>query len=647
MKRVRLTAQFTVVLIAAIASHPVQGAEDVPFRFHAPFAVAVNSQDVVYVAELDSQRVSKFTADGDWLGVIDHVEGYGPLVGPLGVATGPNDWIYIADTMNHKVLILNEKEELQRVLGTGSKGMAEDSFSEPHFLTLDNEGYLYVSDTFNARIKKYTADGKYLKSWGKVGIGPGEFLFAGYLSKVTCDNQGFVYVREFDGGRIQKYTDEGEYVATLTERGVEPGQLDEGYGLTYIDGVLWCPDTFESKVQKLSPEDGKFLGMFDPGEGNGGPFFNHPVDIAQTSQGNLIVTDWKTNRVLKLSPAGEFLTIWGEVDEAELLLYDPPAVEPRPAHKRIKFSVYGSITDYNLESAAKAGVERIYPSFNNRDGDWGVAEQVKKAASMGIEVHPSIAMLVFGCDTKTYRAAHPELWMWKKDAKAPMATALSWAQPESRHYRADHVVGEIVKSQVPGMMLDYIRYYGTDYGYDPIAVNDFFNEYGVNPLSLPQDDPRWMQFRANYVTDFIVELRQKLAIADKRPVEISVFGSGSDGSPEKSMTSALQDWQTWALMGIIDKINVAPYTRDFSKIYEVIHNAKQAVPDRTKVNIFIACYGGNLNTPGLLRKGVEVCVAAGADEITLYRGDAIEELNMWGPYGEIIADTNRGYPESD
>ena len=57
------------------------------------------------------------------------------------------------------------------------------------------------------------------------------------------------------------------------------------------------------------------------------------------------------------------------------------------------------------------------------------------------------------------------------------------------------------------------------------------------------------------------------------------------------------------------------------------------------INSFIACYGGNLNTPELLAKGVEASLAGGADEITIYRGDAIDELKMWPAIRQAVERT--------
>jgi hypothetical protein len=49
----------------------------------------------------------------------------------------------------------------------------------------------------------------------------------------------------------------------------------------------------------------------------------------------------------------------------------------------------------------------------------------------------------------------------------------------------------------------------------------------------------------------------------------------------------------------------------------------------------VACWGGNLNTSELLKKGADVCFASGADELAIFRCDSIEQLNLWDAVGEI------------
>ena len=93
-------------------------------------------------------------------------------------------------------------------------------------LTICNaEGYCYVLDTENSRVVKVTRDGRFVLSWGKEGEGPGEFSEP---KAITVDSQGFVYVT--DGAysvinymylpkRIQKFTSSGNFLLQWTGTG--------------------------------------------------------------------------------------------------------------------------------------------------------------------------------------------------------------------------------------------------------------------------------------------------------------------------------------------------------------------------------------------------------------------------------------------
>lgn len=621
---------------ATLAAEPQSPVAPNP-TFGGPFGVAVNSRDVIYVADINRACVVKLDAAGRVLGQIDDIPGYGKLRGPFDVQVGPDDAIYIADTRAHQIIALDAREQLRFVLGNPVKGAREGEFAEPHFLAVTPEGDLLVADTFNARIQRFDRNGKFIRAWGRVGAGPGEFLHHGYVARLDVDAAGNVYVREFDGGRIQKYAADGTHLATFSRRGSGEGELDEGYGLKVIDGKLYCPDTFESRIQVFSLE-GKLLEVWAPGEGDDGDRLNHPVGIAALSTGELIVTDWKNGRVVKMDKSGRVLARWGAA-AGDLLAWKPPSRHARPDRGPVQFAVYAGVDERTVARARQAGVSVIYPSIDLQYRPWNLAPAVSRAASAGVEVHPSIACLPFGQGTANSDvfARHSEWLMWKRGAREPLGTLLGWSSPGARSFRADHIVAQVKESGVQGVMLDYIRYLGTDYGYDPAAVAEFRALHGVDPNDLPQDDPRWMQFRADYVTAFIVELRHKLAKEiPGRHVEISVYLSGDDPAPDQYLRSSLQDWRTWASMGIVDTLHVAHYTRDFDQIFHAVRRVREAVPGRTKVNCFIAAYGGNLNTPELLAKGVEAATAAGADMVTVYRGDAIDELNLWPALEQVV-----------
>ena len=90
-------------------------------------------------------------------------------------------------------------------------------------------------------------------------------------------------------------------------------------------------------------------------------------------------------------------------------------------------------------------------------------------------------------------------------------------------------------------------------------------------------------------------------------------------------------------MGIVDKLVLGIYSHDYPSFYEGVRLAHETAPDRTRICIMLACQGGNLYTPEMLEKGVAVSFAADADEVGIYRDDAIVKLQLYGPIGAIAS----------
>ncbi len=63
-------------------------------------------------------------------------------------------------------------------------------------------GYVHVADTFNARIQTFTDAGVFVKTWGTLGSGDGQFMMPAALA---ADGGGNVYVVDRTLARVQKF----------------------------------------------------------------------------------------------------------------------------------------------------------------------------------------------------------------------------------------------------------------------------------------------------------------------------------------------------------------------------------------------------------------------------------------------------------
>jgi DNA-binding beta-propeller fold protein YncE len=98
----------------------------------------------------------------------------------------------------------------------GPNGTSGGALGEAWGIDVAPDGNVYVADTANGRVEKFSADGQYLSTLGGPGRGPGRFLTP---KAVATDSAGDVYVADeaepfpgFGGVRIQKFGPGGEFL---------------------------------------------------------------------------------------------------------------------------------------------------------------------------------------------------------------------------------------------------------------------------------------------------------------------------------------------------------------------------------------------------------------------------------------------------
>jgi DNA-binding beta-propeller fold protein YncE len=171
-------------------------------------AVAVDDKDQVYVFNRGDHPMIVFDRDGNFL----RSWGEGVFTRAHGIHFAADGHLYCADTGDHTVRKCTTDGKVVLTLGTPGKPapfMSGQPFCRCTHSALSLKGDIYVSDGYgNARVHKYSPDGKLIKSWGESGTEPGQFNVP---HNVWCDEDGWVYVSDRENHRIQIFDGDGRY----------------------------------------------------------------------------------------------------------------------------------------------------------------------------------------------------------------------------------------------------------------------------------------------------------------------------------------------------------------------------------------------------------------------------------------------------
>ncbi|MEB2334923.1 MAG: TIGR03663 family protein [Anaerolineaceae bacterium] len=249
------------------------------------------------------------------------------LNAPRSIAAGLNDDLYIADSNNNRILHIASDGRLINqwgAFGDLNTGAAPaGSFFEPWGVAVGPDGSVYVTDTWNHRVQKFSRNGSPLLMWGQFGQpledDPNSYKYLWGPRGIAVDAQGRVLVADTGNKRIMVYDSNGIYLTEFGSSGFDPGQFDEPVGVAVgSDGTVYVADTWNQRVQSFAPIQGEGASvLFAPlaqWDVNGwfGQSLNNKPFIAVDANNRVFITDPEGFRVIEFTSAGEFVRVWGE-----------------------------------------------------------------------------------------------------------------------------------------------------------------------------------------------------------------------------------------------------------------------------------------------------------------------------------------------
>ena len=213
-----------------------------PGQFKRSQGVAVDDEDNILVVDGLNSRIQKFAPDGTFKAATrDYIQ----LNSPEDIAIHPDSkklYISSSESSHHCIKILNP--DLTFSDSFGSSGSGYGQFSRPKGVAFDSTGKVYVADQENYRIQVFTAEGRYLRKFGRKEL---------YQPIGICiDREDVVYVTEAGNQRVSLFKCDGVHVKSFGSRGSGLGQFNKPFGIALDkDENIYVADMFNNRIQKF------------------------------------------------------------------------------------------------------------------------------------------------------------------------------------------------------------------------------------------------------------------------------------------------------------------------------------------------------------------------------------------------------------
>lgn len=275
--------------------------------FDRPVAVAVDSQDYIYVVDQGNNLIQKFNENGNFIKEWGRRgTNVGEFDSPSAIAIGKKDFVYVVDTNNNRIQRIDpnkDKDDPAAFMVIGALGSGEFKFQSPTDIVIDDDGALYVVDSGNSRIQrfKFDKDGNLLerewKEFGSYGSCRECFLAP---TKIAYDPTGFGYLYILDQNRkdsiLHKIDTSGRFLRTLDIFHSKEYPVSKPAHIYFdADGFLYVVDQEKGSVYKFN-SDGEFIqAIGDPSSRE--TTLNSPQAIVQDSDKRLLIVDSGSNRI--------------------------------------------------------------------------------------------------------------------------------------------------------------------------------------------------------------------------------------------------------------------------------------------------------------------------------------------------------------
>lgn len=312
--------------------------------FTLPAGVAVDASGNIFVSDMDADTVNKI----DTSGTETIFAGAGPFINtgngsggaptfsqPHGLTVDSSGNVYVADYLSGSISKITPAGVTTTVASGGTLATLLDGYD----LTVDSSGNLYMPTLYDV-LNVITPSGAVSELAGGPGIdgyldGTGSAARFNYPTGVVLDSANNVYIADTGNSTIRKVTPAGVVTTVAGVPGTHGAADGSGTSATFYipqalaldsGGNLYVLDAGNNNIRKITPGGtvstlAGTAGITGSADGTGAAAsFNNPVAMAIDAKGNLFVADSNNNAIRKITPAGVVSTVVGSANSQGISL---------------------------------------------------------------------------------------------------------------------------------------------------------------------------------------------------------------------------------------------------------------------------------------------------------------------------------------
>jgi|GEM_PF-55967 len=261
----------------------------------------------------------------------------GDLSSPKGLDIAADGSIFVADTNNNRIQQFSPTGEVLNVWGTYAniiEGAAPGgTLNQPWDVAVSKDGFVYVADTFNHRIVKFSYTGEFINMIGVFAQGTNPDSLWGPRG-IAIDPIGNVLITDTGNKRVVVYNRDLNYLTQFGSAGIEPGQFDEPVGIAVSEnGDVAVADTWNRRVQIFRPDESGLtytpVNEFSVEAWFGQSLDNKPY-LAFSPYGTVLISDPEGARIMEFTQGGEFVRGWQDLSVSADLFSQPYGINFDP-----------------------------------------------------------------------------------------------------------------------------------------------------------------------------------------------------------------------------------------------------------------------------------------------------------------------------